>query len=242
MAASIGGGLASELIETLSKRLGWSFNDARLLAQALTHRSVSDENNERLEFLGDGILNFVVAAELYHRRPDLQEGDLSRLRAALVNKSALAGIARSIELGDYVELGGGELKSGGHRRDSILADTLEAVLGAVYLDGGFDACQDMIQRLYAQHFADLPKMKAKKDPKTRLQEYLQSRQLPLPEYQVDDITGRAHEQVFTVSCRVETITLVGAGSAGSRRAGEQAAAADLLFKLGIDDPATESDK
>lgn len=242
MAASIGGDLASESIETLSKRLGWSCKDAHLLAQALTHRSVSDENNERLEFLGDGILNFVVAAELYTRRPDLQEGDLSRLRAALVNQSALAAIARGIALGDHIELGGGELKSGGHRRDSILADTLEAVLGAVYLDGGFNACQDLIQRLYAKHFADLPKMQAKKDPKTRLQEYLQSRQLALPEYQVDEITGRAHEQVFNVSCQVETMALVGSGSAGSRRAGEQAAAADLLFKLGIDDPATESDK
>lgn len=242
MAASIGGGLATESTNELSRRLGWAFNQIGLLDQALTHRSVSDENNERLEFLGDSVLNFVVAAELYHRRPDLQEGDLSRLRAALVNKMALAGVARRIDLGDYVVLGGGELKSGGHRRDSILADTLEAVIGAVYLDGGFHVCQDLIQRLYAHHFADLPVMKPEKDPKTRLQEYLQSRQLPLPEYQVEEITGRAHEQVFSVCCRVETLSLVGVGSAGSRRAGEQAAAANLLSKLGIDDPAMESDQ
>lgn len=242
MAASTGGGLATESTEALSRLLGWSFAAPGLLTQALTHRSVSDDNNERLEFLGDAVLNFLVAAALYERRPDLQEGDLSRLRSALVNQTALAEIARTITLGDYLLLGEGELKSGGHRRDSILSDTLEAILGAIYLDGGVPACETVIERLYAAHFKNLPSMRVEKDPKTRLQEYLQSRQLPLPDYQVDDITGRAHEQVFTVSCRVDDIAVTGSGSAGSRRGGEQAAAADLLLKLGLDDPTVESNR
>ncbi len=215
----------------LANRIGWAFEDEQLLQQAVTHRSAAGANNERLEFLGDAILNFVIAAEIFDRRPDLREGELSRLRASLVNKNALAAIARDIDLGPFIVLGGGELKTGGQRRDSILADALEALIGAVYLDGGYSAGQALIQRLYHDQLADLPNRQAQKDAKTRLQEYLQARQLELPVYTLEETSGRAHAQTFRVTARCQPLDRVGEGTAGNRRQAEQAAAEDLLSQL-----------
>ncbi len=219
-------------LRALEEDIGWTFGESDLLRQALTHRSASGPNNERLEFLGDAVLNFVIADEIYRRRPDLREGELSRLRAALVNKNALAAIARDTGLGGHIVLGSGELKSGGRRRDSILADALEALIGAVYLDGGFEPGRDLVLRLYTDHLDRLPEMEAHKDAKTRLQEYLQARGLELPAYEVEEVSGRAHEQVFHVVCTSEALQQSGEGRAGSRRQAEQEAAADLLRRLG----------
>lgn len=215
----------------LEKRLGHQFGKPELLVEAVTHRSVLGPNNERLEFLGDSVLNFVVADELFRRRPRDTEGVLSRLRATLVNRPSLAELARELGLGDYLRLGGGELKSGGHRRDSILADGLEAVLGAVFLDGGYEACRALILRMYQERFANLPAAEELKDPKTRLQEYLQGLRRPLPAYQVLDVSGKAHDQVFRVECRVEGVEKATEGVAGSRRQAEQLAAEAMLALL-----------
>lgn len=205
---------------------------ARLLTQALTHRSAGSDNNERLEFLGDGILNFVIAHELFERRPRASEGELSRLRANLVNKPSLAELARGLGLGETVRLGGGEQKSGGQRRDSILADALEALLGAIYLDGGFERTREVIRRLYAERLHSLPDTDTLKDPKTRLQEFLQARGRPLPSYEVVTVTGQAHDQTFTVRCDVEGIGETCEGHARSRRKAEQRAADAMLERLG----------
>ncbi|MEX0372353.1 ribonuclease III [Spiribacter roseus] len=221
--------------------LGRAFEDPALLDQAVTHRSAEGPNNERLEFLGDSILNFVIAAEVFERRPELHEGELSRLRAALVNKNALAAIARGIDLGAHIVLGSGELKTGGSRRDSILADGLEAVIGAVYLDGGYEAGRQVILQLFEAHLSRLPDMEALKDPKTRLQEYLQARHLELPTYQVDAVIGRAHQQTFRVGCHCEPLQLTGEGTAGNRRQAEQAAADDLLAKIAAADTGKNND-
>jgi ribonuclease-3 len=218
-------------LDQLEARLEWPFNDAALLRQAVTHRSATGPNNERLEFLGDSILNFVIASEVFNRRPDLREGELSRMRAALVNKHALAEIARRFDLGPHIVLGSGEMKSGGRRRDSILADALEALIGAVYLDGGYEAGRALVLRLYQDDLSSLPDMEAHKDPKTRLQEYLQGRHLDLPHYAVEEVSGRAHAQTFRVVCTSEALQLIGEGLAGNRRQAEQAAANDLLAKL-----------
>lgn len=217
--------------ERLQQDLGYRFGDTALLEQALTHRSASGPNNERLEFLGDSVLNFVIADAVFERRPQAREGELSRLRANLVNKASLAELARRLELGGYIHLGGGELKTGGHRRDSILADATEAVLGAIYLDGGFDACRGVILGLYRDRLADLPEQRQLKDPKTRLQEYLQSRRLPLPAYEVVEVEGRAHDQTFRVHCRVEELAVTSEGRANSRRRAEQQAAESMLTRL-----------
>ncbi|WP_418064540.1 ribonuclease III [Spiribacter curvatus] len=221
--------------DRLIQQIDWTFNDPSLLDRAVTHRSADGPNNERLEFLGDAILNFVIASEVFERRPEMHEGELSRLRAALVNKNALAEIARGIDLGAHMVLGSGELKTGGSRRDSILADGLEAVIGAVYLDGGYEAGRGLVRRLFDDHLGRLPDMEALKDPKTRLQEYLQARHLELPSYDVEHVSGRAHQQTFRVGCRCESLQLVGEGSAGNRRQAEQAAAGDLLAKLAAAD-------
>jgi ribonuclease-3 len=218
----------------LLEKLGYSFNNIELLSEALTHRSYASKNNERLEFLGDGILNFVIAGELFKLYPDVQEGDLSRLRANLVNKESLAEIAGQLDLGDDIKLGSGELKSGGFRRPSILADAVEAILGAVYLDGGFDQCRELIVRLYKARLAspaspaDLQKLK---DPKTRLQELLQSRRIALPVYKVTDVTGHAHSQVFHVSCTIEKMKIKVNGKGKSRRKAEQVAAEKAIDKV-----------
>lgn len=215
----------------LCKQLRYQFKQEELLVEALTHRSAGKKNNERLEFLGDGILNFVIAAALYARSADSSEGVLSRLRATLVNGDRLAEVASSIGLGDHLILGSGELKSGGFRRASILADTLEAVFGAIYLDGGYNSARSVILALFAKSLKNLPDNDTLKDPKTRLQEYLQARQQPLPNYTVVDISGEAHNQTFTVSCSVSAIEDSVRGIGSSRRKAEQEAALKILEVL-----------
>ncbi len=214
--------------EALQERLQYRFRAPSLLNEALTHRSVSEHNNERLEFLGDAVLNFVIASELFHRQPGDSEGDLSRLRASLVNRQTLAGIARDLDLGACLRLGSGERKSGGRRRDSILSDALEGVFGAVYLDGGFEVGEALILRLFRERLENLPAARELKDPKTRLQELLQSRRQPLPAYEVVEVTGQAHDQSFRVSCRIDGMDLESQGVAGSRRQAEQVAAREML--------------
>jgi ribonuclease-3 len=213
-----------DAVTALSRQLGYAFKNEFLLSEALTHRSAASVNNERLEFLGDGILNFTIAARLFEQYPDLQEGDLSRLRASLVNKDSLADIARALEIGQYIRLGSGELKSGGFRRPSILADAVESIFGAVYCDGGFEVCRDLIVRLYKDRLASPTDLQSLKDPKTRLQELLQSRRFPLPRYQVTNITGKAHAQVFHVNCSIDQLDIEVNGQGKSRRKAEQVAA------------------
>lgn len=220
-------------INALLKILKYSFNDITLLDEALTHRSFAAKNNERLEFLGDGILNFVIAHELFKLYPDVQEGDLSRLRANLVNKESLADIAKQLNLGEVIKLGSGELKSGGFRRPSILADAVESILGAVYIDGGFDLCRDLIVRLYASKLASRIDLQALKDPKTRLQELLQSRGYPLPDYQVINITGQAHAQIFHLICSIEQMKIEVKGEGKSRRKAEQVAAEKAIAEVEV---------
>lgn len=221
----------SNAIGALLKKLEYSFNDLSLLDEALTHRSYASRNNERLEFLGDGILNFVIAHELFKLYPDVQEGDLSRLRANLVNKDSLAAIAAYLDLGNVINLGSGELKSGGFRRPSILADAVESIFGAVYCDSGFEACRDLIIRLYADRLASSMDLQSLKDPKTQLQELLQSRHFPLPDYQVTDITGQAHAQIFHVKCSIEDMKIEVTGEGKSRRKAEQIAAQKAIIKV-----------
>ena len=205
-------------------RLGYPFRDPALLRQALTHRSHSTPHNERLEFLGDAVLNCTVAALLYERFPRLAEGDLSRLRANLVNQDTLSRIATSMDLGGQLRLGEGELKSGGFRRPSILADGLEAVVGAVFLDAGFDGAAELIGRIYTPLLEELDTAAPGKDPKTLLQEHLQGRRLPLPHYNVVGVSGEAHEQQFQVECVVAELGIRALGEGSSRRAAEQGAA------------------
>jgi ribonuclease-3 len=210
----------------LCRILGYQFRQPQLLEEALTHRSFGGCNNERLEFLGDSILNLVIAAELFGSYPQASEGELSRLRASLVKGDTLARLARDIGLGDYLRLGSGELKNGGFRRDSILSDALEAVFGAVYLDAGFEICRSLILRLYEDGLNRLPAIDELKDPKTRLQEYLQARQQALPVYSVLAVTGEAHAQSFTVECSIDKLRTVAMGT--SRRRAEQEAARQAL--------------
>ncbi len=209
----------------LENKLGHRFFESRLLIEALTHRSHSAPHNERLEFLGDGVLNCIVAAELYRRFPQLSEGELSRLRAGLVNKNVLHDIAATLELGAVVLLGDGEQKSGGHRRPSILADTVEAVLGAVFLDAGYGGANAVVNRLFAAHFDRLDPSSIAKDHKTRLQEYLQSHKISVPKYEVLETTGEAHEQTFRVVCNIAALKIHAEGAGASRKLAEQEAAA-----------------
>lgn len=218
-------------IENLLKKLEYSFNDIELLNEALTHRSYAANNNERLEFLGDGILNFVIAHELFKLYPDVQEGDLSRLRANLVNKESLADIANELNLGEVIKLGSGELKSGGFRRPSILADAVESILGAVYCDSGFESCRNLIVRLYTRKLFSPIDLQSLKDPKTRLQELLQSRSYPLPDYQVTSITGKAHAQIFHLKCSIEQMNIEVTGEGKSRRKAEQVAAEKAIAQV-----------
>lgn len=215
----------------LEKALGYSFKDSRLLVQALTHRSFGSPNNERLEFLGDSVLNCVMALTLYDRHVHLKEGELSRLRASLVRQEALHRVADNLRLGHYLSLGEGELKSGGHRRPSILADALEAIFGAILLDGGFDAVRPVIQSLFQPLLTEPAGGTPTKDPKTALQEYLQGRRLSLPQYQMRQIRGEAHAQEFEVECQVNELRLTTLGVGSSRRAAEQDAAQKTLALL-----------
>lgn len=206
----------------------YTFNDPELLALALSHRSVGQINNERLEFLGDAILDFVVSASLFDLRSDNNEGDLSRLRARVVRGSTLTKLATHLKLGDYIKLGGGEQKSGGFKRDSILADTLEAIFGAIYLDGGFEPCEKVIQHICDPVIALLPDAEELKDPKTRLQEWLQGYGHSLPEYSLLSETGPPHKKHFVVQCYAEAVGIKVTGKGGSRQKAEQAAATAAL--------------
>lgn len=215
----------------VERELGYRFSDDALLARALTHRSAGGQHNERLEYLGDAALSLVIAEALYERLPSAPEGHLSRLRASLVRRSALAEIARTLGFSRRLRLGPGELKSGGFRRESILADAFEAMLGAIYLDGGMDALRPAVLRLYGERLETLPAHEALKDPKTLLQEYLQARGLPLPSYRVEAVEGEDHCQHFTVACQVEGVAGDAIGAGGSRRAAEQAAAALMMAQF-----------
>ena len=219
------------MAEAFRGRLGHDFGAPDLLAQALTHRSHGARHNERLEFVGDAILNCVVALALYERFPGTDEGDLSRARASLVNRDTLARLARRLGLGDAVRLGEGELRSGGADRGSILADALEAVFGAVFVDGGFEAAKRAIVAVYGDELALADPTTLGKDPKTRLQEWLQARRIPVPEYAVVGTHGEAHAQQFAVECRIPQLDLVAPGAGSSRRAAEQDAAQQAWAKL-----------
>jgi ribonuclease-3 len=212
-------------------KLGYAFRQPALLRQALTHRSHSIPNNERLEFLGDSILNFVVALRLYERFPKLSEGELSRLRANLVNQASLFEVADLLRIGEAIAFGEGELKSGGFRRPSILADALEAIFGAVFLDGGFGAAEKLISDLFGEKIAALDPKAVAKDAKTQLQEWLQGRKIALPSYQVTTIRGEAHDQTFCIECSVPSLSVKASGEGASRRAAEQAAAAKVFEQI-----------
>lgn len=216
---------------SLLRALGRRFADPALLELALTHRSVGGRNNERLEFLGDALINACVAEALYLRHPGLEEGDLSRLRASLVNQETLAEVARELDLGSQLTLGPGELKSGGFRRASILADALEGVVGAVFLDAGFEAARAVTLKLLESRLAAPLSTEELKDAKTRLQEVLQARDLPLPVYAVESVRGEPHKQTFRMSCSIEPLQVRTEGEAGSRRAAEQEAARRALEEI-----------
>jgi ribonuclease-3 len=214
--------------EWAERRLGYCFRDPALLEAALTHRSASRTNYERLEFLGDSVLNFTTAELLYGAYPEADEGDLSRYRATLVSGNSLAAVAATLGLGDQLRLGSGELKTGGFRRGSRIADALEALFGAVYLDGGLAAAQGVIETLFAARVADLPRASDLKDPKTRLQELLQARGLRLPAYAVEEVSGAPHEHWFVASCEVAALGIRERGEGPTRRRAEQDAAGRIL--------------
>lgn len=222
----------TDAFAALTRKLGYQFSDPSLLARALTHRSKSGNNNERLEFLGDSILNFVIAAELFERFPNLTEGELTRVRASLVKQQTLAQVARKLELGALLNLGSGEFKSGGHDRDSILSDAVEAIFAAIYKDGGIAATVAAIKKIYAPLFTEIDPAAIAKDPKTRLQEWLQHHALATPVYNVLTISGESHSQLFVVECVVSGLDKPVLGEGSSRRNAEQNAAAQAFALLG----------
>ena len=209
---------------SLSRIIHYTFNDPSFMIMALTHRSFSSQHNERLEFLGDSVLSFVIANELYKRFPRIDEGDLSRLRAQLVKESSLSTIATSIGLGDFIRLGEGELKSAGWRRPSILADTFESIIGAIYLDGGIEPTHEFVLRFFETQLNEIDPKLIQKDPKTLLQELLQSKKSDLPIYTVVSIEGEAHSQTFTIECQIKKSNIKTQGVGNSRRVAEQEAA------------------
>jgi len=220
--------------EKFSALTGYQFRRQELLEQALTHRSYSrSTNNERLEFLGDSVLNLAISIHIYHRFAAADEGDLSRIRASLVKQDTLAEVARKIDLGDYIHLGGGELKSGGYRRASILSDALEAVIGAVYLDSDYENAEAAILHLFSGQLKSIDDVANLKDPKTQLQEYLQAQKKSLPIYEVEKTSGKSHSQVFTIKCQLADLDLQSSGSGTSRKKAEQQAAQKILNKLGL---------
>ena len=220
--------------DKFQKLTNYQFKNSSLLEQALTHRSYARSvNYERLEFLGDSVLSLAISRHIYQRFPDASEGDLSRLRASLVKEATLAKVARELGLGDYLKLGSGELKSGGYRRESILADAMEAIIGAVYLDADFVEAESLVLRIYGSQLENLDIERELKDAKTRLQEYLQARQSGLPAYAVEKTTGKSHNQTFTVSCSVPELKLQTRGSGSSRKRAEQQAAQAILDRLGL---------
>jgi ribonuclease-3 len=216
---------------TLCRRLGHEFSNPQLLTRALTHRSYSQAHNERLEFLGDSVLNCVIASHLYEAYPEMAEGNLSRIRSNLVNQQVLHTLALQLNLGEYLLLGEGERKSAGASRPSILADAMEALFGAVLLDGGFAAAQNVLLGLYVPLLAQTDLQSLGKDAKTLLQECLQARKLPLPEYNVSAIQGEAHAQLFQVECKIASLGITTLGEGSSRRAAEQAAAESAYRKI-----------
>ncbi|MFQ5936870.1 MAG: ribonuclease III [Acidiferrobacterales bacterium] len=218
----------------LIRQLNHEFTDPALLERALTHSSKSSDNNERLEFLGDSVLNFAISAALYERYPQISEGGLTRVRAGLVKKETLARLARQLELGEYLKLGVGEMKSGGFERDSILADALEAVFGAVFLDAGIDRARAVILGVYHDSLEKVTPATVAKDPKTQLQEYLQKRVLDTPTYNVIEVTGEAHRQSFRVECIVPGLARPVEGVGKNRRSAEQEAASRALELLAVD--------
>ncbi|WP_079202838.1 ribonuclease III [Pseudomonas sp. CC6-YY-74] len=224
----------SASLARLERQLGYTFKDQDLMVLALTHRSFAGLNNERLEFLGDAILNFVAGEVLFQRFPQAREGQLSRLRARLVKGETLAILARGFNLGDYLRLGSGELKSGGFRRESILADALEALIGAIYLDAGMDAARERVVAWLTNELESLTLVDTNKDPKTRLQEFLQSRACELPRYDVVDIQGDPHCRTFVVECQISLLNDKTLGQGASRRIAEQVAAAAALIALGVE--------
>jgi ribonuclease-3 len=215
----------------LRNSLNYQFNDVGLLEQSLTHRSAPGGNNERLEFLGDAVLNFVISEIVFRLHPMAPEGDLSRLRASLVKDATLAELAAELGLGEHLILGSGERKTGGHRRESILADALEAIFGAVYLDAGFDAAGKIIGHAFGKRLQNLPSVEELRDPKTRLQEWLQARQKGLPVYELVKVSGQAHQQQFEVSCSVTGVEVSTNGNGTTRRNAEQESAALMLTEL-----------
>ncbi len=224
----------TSLYEKLYDSLGYRFQDESLLKAALTHRSVKGVNNERLEYLGDSIVNFVIADAIFQQCPKAREGDMSRLRAMLVKGETLAELAREFEIGDHLLLGSGELKTGGRGRDSILADAMEAVIAAVYLDSGMATVHQLVMKWYASRLQDMDSMTGLKDAKTQLQEHLQARRLELPVYDVVDIKGEAHAQIFVVECNVVDLNETATADGSSRRKAEQGAAERMLQQLGIE--------
>ena len=218
-------------INVLEKHFGYQFKNSELLDQALTHRSASKKHYERLEFLGDSILGFVISGELYNRFPDANEGELTRLRSQIVKGETLAKISKELELREFVNFGPGELKSGSRRRASILADVLESIIGAIFIDSDLPTVEKIILTLFASKLASSHPDKILKDPKTRLQEYLQSRGMDLPEYEVEEITGPAHKQHFKVLCKIVALGLVEQGEGGSRKHAEQDAAKKIYEKV-----------
>jgi ribonuclease-3 len=217
----------SELYSTI----GYTFKNEALVKQALTHRSLDNKNNERMEFLGDAIVNFVVAELLFQQRQNAKEGDLSRLRAALVNREGLADIAMEFNLSEYLRMGTGELRSGGFRRPSILSDAVEAIIGAIYLDSDITICKQTVVQWFESRLNKIIDMKSLKDAKTQLQEYLQSHKLSLPLYELVATQGKQHEQTFTIECKVIEKSLSATGKGTSRRKAEQNAAEMCLEKL-----------
>ena len=219
-------------LDKLQHKLDYQFSNPDLAQQALTHRSADKLHNERLEFLGDSLLGFIIAEALYEIHPEATEGELSRMRASMVNKASLAKIARTLELGEFVKLGSGELKSGGMNRDSILADTVEALIAAIYLDGGMSACNQFVRTFSSENLHSHEAGKKQKDGKTRLQELMQARGRALPEYEVSQVSGAAHQQIFHVSCKIDILDTPQTGSGGSKRDAEQEAAQKILKILG----------
>lgn len=214
----------------MAATLSYAFRDPALRERALSHRSVGARNNERLEFLGDGLVNLLVAELLYEQFPQAAEGELTRWRARLVSEPALAAIARELELGDQLRLGPGELKSGGFRRDSILADAFEALVAAVYLDGGWETCRRIVRAMFQNRLSDAVSAQDK-DPKTHLQELLQARGLALPVYELLTTSGADHAKIFDIRCTIAELELHSVGRGGSRRAAEQAAAAEAIVQV-----------
>ncbi len=221
----------TSLLNRLERKLEYTFNSRDFLNLALTHRSANSQHNERLEFLGDSILSFVIADDLYHRFPKVDEGDMSRMRATLVRGKTLAELGREFELGDVLKLGPGELKSGGFRRDSILADAVEAIIGAIYLDSDLETVRPIVLGWYKSRLDSIQPGVGQKDPKTRLQELLQGKRAPLPVYTVTQVKGEAHNQEFTVQCEVTGLDKPVVGKGSSRRKAEQTAAELALGRL-----------